>query len=234
MGRWGELLFEGDDDLDIASCIAEDAGIEWAVFRIFRIYTAKPLFQVLSSSWFWGKLAKLHKLTIWSVNRLYNYEIDTSSEYDLGGRGLVVTRDHLNNGVLARLFKQYSTQKSFHNDMATKEMSLVFLGKSFESRPRILLKAIAALAMRVGATIDSEYMDLLRANYTKIPVFARYSLPLFDSGFRGPLKRQFEIAVVHYKNDGTPYSFYAPRCELTGCDKAEDELPDGQKLLKCG
>jgi len=88
--------------------------------------------------------------------------------------------------------------------------------------------------MRVGATIDSEYMDLLRANYTKIRVSAKYALPLFDSGFRGPMKRQFEIVLVHYKNDGTPYSFYAPRCELAGCDKAEDELPEGQKLWKCG
>lgn len=28
MGRWGECLFEGDTDLDVASFIAEDAGIE--------------------------------------------------------------------------------------------------------------------------------------------------------------------------------------------------------------
>ena len=28
MGRWGEGLFEGDTDLDVASYISEDAGIE--------------------------------------------------------------------------------------------------------------------------------------------------------------------------------------------------------------
>lgn len=30
MGRWGELLFEGDTDLDTAIFISEDSGTEWA------------------------------------------------------------------------------------------------------------------------------------------------------------------------------------------------------------
>jgi hypothetical protein len=88
--------------------------------------------------------------------------------------------------------------------------------------------------MRVGATIEPEHMELLQQSYTKIPVSPKFSLPLVDSGFRGPIKRQFEIALTRYKNDGTPYNFYAARCALAGCDKAEDEHLEGQKLMKCG
>ena len=88
--------------------------------------------------------------------------------------------------------------------------------------------------MRVGATIEPEYIELLKQLYTKIPVSPKFSLPLGDSGFRGLMKRQFEIALAHYKNDGTPYNFYTTRCSLAGCDKAEADLPEGQKLMRCG
>lgn len=92
---------------------------------------------------------------------------------------------------------------------------------------------IAALGMRVGATIEPEHMDLLRSAYTKIPVSPKYSLPLGDTSFRGPAKAQFEIALAHYRNDGTPYDFYAVRCKGMGCAKAQDELDEGMKLLRC-
>jgi hypothetical protein len=88
----------------------------------------------------------------------------------------------------------------------------------------------AALAMRVGATIETEHMNLLRSMYTTIPVSAKYSLPLFDSNFRGPAKEQFEIALAHYNN--TPYNFHAIRCK--GCGNAKEELPEGQILKLCG
>jgi hypothetical protein len=84
--------------------------------------------------------------------------------------------------------------------------------------------------MRVGATIETEHMNLLRSMYTTIPVSAKYSLPLFDSNFRGPAKEQFEIALAHYNN--TPYNFYAIRCK--GCGHAKEELPEGQNLKLCG
>jgi hypothetical protein len=64
--------------------------------------------------------------------------------------------------------------------------------------------------MRVGATIETEHMNLLRSMYTTIPVSAKYSLPLFDSNFRGPAKEQFEIALAHYNN--TPYN---PRAKFS-------------------
>jgi hypothetical protein len=88
--------------------------------------------------------------------------------------------------------------------------------------------------MRVGATISPKYMEVLQSIYTKIPVSPKYSLPICDSGFRGPMKKQFEVALAHYKNDGTPYDFYAERCGKKGCDKAQDELNEGQSLKKCG
>jgi len=87
--------------------------------------------------------------------------------------------------------------------------------------------------MRVGATIAPEHMDLRSLN-TKIPVSPKHTLSLFDSSFRGPARRQFEIALAHYKNDGTPYNIYAERCQGPGCDKAQDELDECQKLMKCG
>ena len=55
----------------------------------------------------------------------------------------------------------------------------------------------AALAMRVGATIEPKNTALLRDIYTKTPVSPKYSMPLFDTDFRGPMKRQFEIALDH-------------------------------------
>jgi hypothetical protein len=88
----------------------------------------------------------------------------------------------------------------------------------------------AALAMRVGATIETEHMSLLRSMYTTIPVSAKYSLLLFDSDFRGPAKEQFEIALAHYNN--TPYNFYAICCKGRG--NAKEELPEGQILKLCG
>jgi hypothetical protein len=88
--------------------------------------------------------------------------------------------------------------------------------------------------MRVGATISPEHIDLLCSFYTKIPVSPKYPLPLFDYSFRGQARRQFEIALARCKNDGTPYNFYAERCRGPGCDKVQDELAEGQKLMKCG
>lgn len=71
--------------------------------------------------------------------------------------------------------------------------------------------------MRVGATILSEHMDILRDVYTRVSVSPKYSLPLFDSDFRYPAKKQFEAALQHYKNDGTRYDFYQKRCWAPGC-----------------
>jgi len=73
MGRWDERLFGGDMDLDEASYISEDAGIE-----------------------------------------LYSYEIN-EKDPELGGKSLEATRDHLNNGVLSRLFEEYSRSKPKHS-----------------------------------------------------------------------------------------------------------------------
>jgi hypothetical protein len=47
------------------------------------------------------------------------------------------------------------------------------------------------------------------------------------------MKEQFEIALAHYKNDGSPYNFYAERCKGPGCNKANDELEQGTRLQMC-
>ncbi|KAG4440583.1 hypothetical protein IFR05_003950 [Cadophora sp. M221] len=164
MGRWGERFFEGDNDLDEASMISEDAGIE-----------------------------------------LYNYEIDEreSNDFSFSGKGLEATREHLNMA----------------GSLSPKELRLVLL---------------AVLAMRVGATIQPIHMDLLRDAYTKIDVSPKYSWVLSDSGFRAPMKEQFEIALARYKNDGTPHNFDAVRCENKECAKERTDLAEGQALKKCG
>ena len=43
MGRWGERFFEGDHDLDEASCISEDAGIELLYYEIDAPGTEHPM-----------------------------------------------------------------------------------------------------------------------------------------------------------------------------------------------
>jgi len=88
--------------------------------------------------------------------------------------------------------------------------------------------------MRVGATIEPKYMEMLQTTYKEIRVAPKYSSPLFDTGFRAPMKEQFEIALAHYKNDGTPYNIFADRCKGPGCGKANDELEEGVTLKKCG
>ncbi|KAE9374349.1 hypothetical protein N431DRAFT_503221 [Stipitochalara longipes BDJ] len=177
MGRWGEHFFEGDHDLDEASYISEDAGIE-----------------------------------------LYHYELDEpDTKHPVGGKGLETTREHLNSGVLSSLFEKYLGDKN----------------AKFYKGKELRLVHTAALAMRVGATIEPKYMDVLRTGYKKIQVAPKYSFPISDTGFRAPMKKQFEIALAHYKNDGTPYDFFADRCKGPGCNKANDELEERSKLKKC-
>jgi hypothetical protein len=43
MGRWGELLFEGDMDLDEASDISGDAGIELYYYELDQEGTKHPM-----------------------------------------------------------------------------------------------------------------------------------------------------------------------------------------------
>ena len=88
MGRWRERFFEGDSDLDEASYISEDAGIE-----------------------------------------LFYYEADEpDAEHPMGGKGLEATREHLNNGVLNRLFEKYSAKK-VQNLFYGKPLRLVHTGE---------------------------------------------------------------------------------------------------------
>ncbi len=59
---------------------------------------------------------------------LYYYELDApGEEYKTGGKGSEATRDHLNDGVLSRLFKQYSNMKA-DDCFVGRELHLVFLG----------------------------------------------------------------------------------------------------------
>ena len=95
-------------DLDEASYISEDAGIE-----------------------------------------LYSYEIN-EKDPELGGKGLEATLNHLNNGVLSRLFEEYSRSKPKHS-IVQKELCLVFLGKLFQGKgrlPQLILLSCSSHARR--------------------------------------------------------------------------------------
>jgi hypothetical protein len=87
MGRWGDLLFEGDMEFDMAGDISADAGIE-----------------------------------------VYHYEIeeDPNPKDSFGGKGIEATRDHLNNGVLSRLFEEYKTKPMEYP--TSREMRFILLG----------------------------------------------------------------------------------------------------------
>lgn len=78
--------------------------------------------------------------------------------------------------------------------------------------------------MRVGDTLLLEHLSLLRNVYLRIPVTRKYPFhkPLvLDTGFRNPAKKQFEHALLHYKNDGTPYDFNALRCNAVDVMRRE-------------
>lgn len=100
--------------------------------------------------------------------------------------------------------------------------------------------------MRVGATLQPKHMELLRRICPGIKVSPKYSLPIFDQGLRGPMKVQFQQALKHYKNDGTPYRLYSRGlleafedganlniCGGPGCAKYPHELGEN-KLKLCG
>jgi hypothetical protein len=168
---------------------------------------------------------------------LYNYEVREvkgGDGFDFGGKGLEATRAHLNNGVLSRLLSQYAENgvPGWYG-LVSKEKTVALFCKYLSTLTcHPLTHESAAVAMRVGATFSEDDMKLLR----KI-----YEGEFVDDGeygayvdFGGPMKEQFKIAVDHYKNDGTPYDFHAPRYNAPGCHKADDELPENEPLMACG
>lgn len=88
--------------------------------------------------------------------------------------------------------------------------------------------------MRVGATISPTNMQIIRQSIDSMRVSPKYSLPITDSHFRAPAKAQMETALLRYRNDGTPYNFYADRCAGPGCGKSREDLGEDGRLQKCG
>jgi hypothetical protein len=118
-----------------------------------------------------------------------------SQDFSRGGLkslGFEATRALLNDGRLVRMFEKYKTNEEL---FPSKEYHVAILG---------------ALAMRVGATITHEHMELLQNVHKKIPVAKGYTLPIFDLGFRADGAAQFQDALNGYKNDGTPWDFLTP------------------------
>jgi len=88
--------------------------------------------------------------------------------------------------------------------------------------------------MRLGATISTQQMNVLRDEYQKCPVSPKYTWVLGDSNFRRPAFVQFEIAVQCYPNNGTPWDFDIAHCKGPSCGKTDNDIKGGLKICaKC-
>lgn len=88
---------------------------------------------------------------------------------------------------------------------------------------------VGALMMRVGARIKPEQLQHLRDLVPQIHCDDRFTLPLFDEGFRGPGRVQFLAALDHYQA-GVPRSFQEPSC--FHCGQIKSDI--GHALRMCG
>jgi len=99
---------------------------------------------------------------------------------------------------------------------------------------RSWLNPTGALAMRVGANISAQQMEILRDSYQKCRVSPKYTLAIFDSNFRRPAYVQFETAVECYPNDGKPWDFDVAHCKGPSCGKTEGVMKGKLKICaKC-
>lgn len=89
-----------------------------------------------------------------------------------------------------------------------------------------MLMNSALLAMRIGATLHPEHLNLIRSILPNLKVSPKYSSPLFNSYFRAPMKIQLVQALEHYKNDGTTYRIFG-----RGLNEAFEDKPN---LNICG
>jgi hypothetical protein len=162
--------------------------------------------------------------------------LQENTKYGLSRKSVDETRDILNAGLFSALFKQFAAYPDVLGSSDQKEMGLVGLSKQAarsDSLIHSLTHSIAAVAMHVGATINSEEMDLLRRLYSGILKFLPTRLRPTPYTMDGLWERGFKKALVRYRNDGTWYSFDTPQCTLASCEKCEDEPSGDQKLMKC-
>jgi hypothetical protein len=87
---------------------------------------------------------------------------------------------------------------------------------------------LGALIMSTGAKIKDNDIQYLRQLAPEVKSNENFALPLFDSGFRSPGKRQFLAALDNYK-PGTVRNFHEPSCHACGKTNQDMEKP----LLRC-
>ncbi|KAI0014507.1 hypothetical protein F4780DRAFT_789627 [Xylariomycetidae sp. FL0641] len=85
-----------------------------------------------------------------------------------------------------------------------------------------------ALMMRAGAKIDQSHIQHMRHLAGQVTCNQKYTLPMFDLGFRAPGRAQFLAALDHYQ-PGTPRDFGEPSCFQ--CGKAKEDI--GKPPMKC-
>ncbi len=160
MGRWGEYLFEVDHDLDEASSISEDAGIELYYYEL----ESKDEKHKFGGK---GIEATRERLNNGILSDLFKRYSEFKSGPEFWGNPDV---------------KLVSLGKLFYY------LLFLILDPSFRinHNPTSIL---GALAMRVGAYISPEHMTLLRNRYPTIKVSPKYSSPLCDFNFRASMKK---------------------------------------------
>lgn len=127
-------------------------------------------------------------------------------------------RQKLDSGLGDELFEKYRAAEQHAFD--------------FGDLCKYLVVVFAAIMMRYGTTIKEDHIQHLRNLVPKIQCNEGTVLPIADSGFRGPGKRQFLAALDRYQA-GKPRSFQEPSCH--GCGRVNDDVKDdGKLLMKCG
>ncbi|KAL2015196.1 hypothetical protein VTK56DRAFT_6072 [Thermocarpiscus australiensis] len=82
--------------------------------------------------------------------------------------------------------------------------------------------------MGTGAKIKDDDLQRLRQLASTVQSNETFTFPIFDTGFRGPGKRQFLAALDNYQ-PGTPRDFNQPSCHT--CGKTRQDT--AKALLKC-
>lgn len=81
---------------------------------------------------------------------------------------------------------------------------------------------LGALMMGAGAKIKHDDLQHLRQFASEVRSHENFTLPLWDTGFRGPGKRQFLAALENY-TPGTARSFNDPSCHACGKTKQDTQ-----------
>jgi hypothetical protein len=133
-----------------------------------------------------------------------------------GSAVLARVRQNLDAGFGDELLKKYRNLATTATDPWEKH----------EAKYKYIL--VGAMIMTTGARIGDHAKQHLRQLASEVQCNETFTYAIADTGFRGPGKRQFLVALEHYK-PGTPRNFRDLSCHACG----KTEVETGKALLKC-